>query len=411
MEFAEAHNIILWSGFGIAVIMGALVNKTNFCTMGAVSDVVNIGDSGRMRAWILALAIALLGVMVLELMGFFSLDPSTTRPSYRGSSFMWPRYVLGGILFGIGMTLGSGCGNKTLIRIGTGNIKSIFVFLVMGAMAYAMNKTNFYAYVFAGWLDPLAIDLTKFGVSTQDAGGFATAIPGVATPETASTVYREINSYIGIAVAAVLIFIAFKSKDLRTSFDNILGGLAVGIAVLAAWYVTAGPIGQSWMEEFAMADIQPEAVRAQSFTFVDPAGQAVHYLFNGMKFSMITFGLVAGLGIMAGSFLWAIVSRSFKFEWFVSFGDFAKHIIGGALMGIGGVMSFGCTIGQAVTGASTLALGSFLTFAAIVLGSALTMKVQFYRMVYEDAGFISVFITSLVDVHLLPKGMRKLEAV
>jgi uncharacterized membrane protein YedE/YeeE len=160
-----------------------------------------------------------------------------------------------------------------------------------------------------------------------------------------------------------------------------------------------------------MADIQPEAVSAQSFTFVDPAGQSLYYLYQGASPRLLTFGVMAALGIFAGSLIWAIMSNTFRLEWFVNFGDFLKHIIGGALMGIGGILAFGCTIGQGVTGTSTLALGSFLTFGAIVLGSALTMKIQLYKMVYEDASIFAVLVTSLVDVRMLPKGMRKLDAI
>ncbi|MGD8812622.1 MAG: YeeE/YedE thiosulfate transporter family protein, partial [Thioalkalispiraceae bacterium] len=136
-SFFEAQSFFLWSTFIIAFIMGAVVNKTNFCTMGAVSDLVNMGDSGRMRAWILASTVAVIGVIIIESMGAANLS-NTTLPPYRGSEFQWGRYILGGILFGIGMTLASGCGNKTLIRIGGGNIKSIFVFVVIAVIAYFM---------------------------------------------------------------------------------------------------------------------------------------------------------------------------------------------------------------------------------------------------------------------------------
>ena len=118
------------------------------------------------------------------------------------------------------------------------------------------------------------------------------------------------------------------------------------------------------------------------------------------------------LGVILGSFAWALVSKSFRIEWFVNFRDFVTHVIGGILMGVGGVLALGCTIGQGVTGASTLAIGSFLAFGGIVLGSALTMKIQYYKMVYEDeASLGKALITALVDFRLLPAGLRKLEAI
>jgi uncharacterized membrane protein YedE/YeeE len=143
--------------------MGAVVNKTNFCTMGAVSDIVNIGDNGRMRAWLFAVAVAMLGVVVFEATGMASVDGSF--PPYRSSTLIWAENLLGGIMFGVGMTFGSGCGNKTLIRIGGGNIKSIFVMLVIGVIAYYMvnpfpgTDITLMSALFYDWIRPLAINL------------------------------------------------------------------------------------------------------------------------------------------------------------------------------------------------------------------------------------------------------------
>jgi len=135
-SFISAQSFFLWAIFVIALVMGAVVNKTNFCTMGAVSDWVNIGDTGRFRAWLFAIAVALLGVTLLEARGL--VDASGAFPPYRGSQFIWAENLLGGILFGIGMTLASGCGNKCLVRIGGGNLKSILVFGVIAVIAYFM---------------------------------------------------------------------------------------------------------------------------------------------------------------------------------------------------------------------------------------------------------------------------------
>ena len=208
----------------------------------------------------------------------------------------------------------------------------------------------------------------------------------------------------------------------------MLGGLAVGLAVLAAWYVTSNvqldidgenytlqAYAQQWdflaeSDEGKPADTRPLA--AQSFTFINPMGQTAGYSASGFSSAYLTFGVMAVAGVILGSLLWSLLSRSFRFEWFASFRDFFSHFIGAILMGFGGVLALGCTIGQGITGISTLALGSFIAFGGIVLGSALTMKIQYYKMVYEaDASFIAALITALVDMHLLPKAMRRLEAV
>jgi uncharacterized membrane protein YedE/YeeE len=416
-DFASAQSIFLWSTFAIALIMGAVVNKTNFCTMGAVSDWVNMSDTGRMRAWILAIAIGVLGVTALEAAGLVNV--TATFPPYRQTSLVWLENVIGGLLFGIGMTFASGCGNKTLIRIGGGNLKSIMVLLVIALIAYFMinpfpgSDKTLYSTLFYPWTRPAAVALT----TNQDLGAMLFG-------DKAATGRMVMGAVIG----GLLLIWAFKSADFRSSFDNILGGLVVGLAVLAAWYVTSnirvdasGDILtlQSFVQDwdlYAPADaVRPAAagpLAAQSFTFINPMGQALGYVASGFDHTLLTFGIMAVGGVIAGSLLWSLVSRGFRIEWFASVRDFFNHLIGGILMGFGGVLAMGCTIGQGITGFSTLALGSILTFVAIVLGSAITMKVQYYKMVYEnDATFFKAFITALADLRLLPAGMRKLEAV
>ena len=154
---------ILGATFVMAVIMGAVTNRTNFCTMGAVSDWVNMGDTGRFRAWLLTIAVALAGALWVEWQGLFSFDDA--RIPYRHPTFAWPRYLLGGAMFGIGMTLAGGCGSKNLVRLGAGNFKSLFVVLIMGACAYLMTRTDFYGIVFASWVTPISIDLAAAGIA------------------------------------------------------------------------------------------------------------------------------------------------------------------------------------------------------------------------------------------------------
>lgn len=415
-SFSQAQHFFLWSIFAIAVVMGALVHKTNFCTMGAVSDWVNMGDTGRMRAWLLAIAVALLGVTILEAADL--VNPDNAFPPYRGSTLIWAENLLGGLLFGIGMTLGSGCANKTLIRIGGGNIKSIMVLLIIAVIAYYMvnpfpdsDKTLF-TVLFIDWIRPLAINLK----TNQDLGAM---IAG----EDAGTA----RLVIGLLLATTILFFVFKSLDFRGNFDNILGGLVVGLAVLGAWYITSNvaidldgeqyslrSYTQEWdfiaeSDEGKPADSRP--LSPQSFTFINPTGQTLGYAMSRFNSAYVTFGVVALAGVILGSLFWSVVSKGFRIEWFASFKDFVMHFFGAALMGFGGVLGLGCTIGQGVTGVSTLALGSFITFGAIVLGSALTMKTQYYKMLYEDASIFAALVTALVEVRLLPKGFRKLEAL
>ena len=416
-SFSESLSFFLWSTFIIAVILGAVVNKTNFCTMGAVSDMVNMSDYGRFRAWLLAIATAILGVTILEYVSM--VDVTSTFPPYRDTTLVLGENIIGGILFGIGMTLGSGCGNKTLIRIGGGNIKSIFVFIVIALIAYFMTNpfpgsdVTLFSMLFYDWIRPMSISLA----SSQDIGAL---LSGEST--------SMLRLICGLAIGSILLFFIFRSADFKSSRDNILGGLVVGLAVLAAWYISSNininaddslySMGGYYEEWDMLADSdegkpsQGRPLSSQSFTFINPIGQSYGYLTSGFDSSLLTFGLMSIFGVIAGSFLWSLISGSFRVEWFVDVKDFITHLIGATLMGFGGVLALGCTIGQGITGVSTLALGSIIALMSIIFGSAMTMKIQYYKLVYEEeATFFKAFITALVDMKLLPGAMRKLDAV
>lgn len=428
-SFSEANSTLLWATFAIAILMGAVVNKTNFCTMGAVSDVVNMGDWGRMRAWFFAIAVAVIGVTVLEANSMA--NPDNAFPPYRMGQLIWAENLLGGLIFGIGMTLASGCGNKTLIRIGGGNIKSIMVFLIIGVIAYFMvnplpgSDQTLMSLLFFDWIRPLAVDMG----GAQDLGTVIAGSDGAASA----------RLWAGIILGLVLLVFVFKSADFRGNFDNVLGGLVVGLTILGAWYVTSNvmlqyedwgeevtvtarefldPVSSRWdMAEAAREEWEADkpdmtSMSPQSFTFINPMGQTVGYTAQGLERSDLSFGVVAVLGIIAGSLLWAILSRGFRFEWFSSVRDFFNHFIGAILMGFGGVLAMGCTVGQGITGVSTLAIGSIITLFSIILGSALTMKVQYYKLVYEEeASFFKALIAGLCDMKLLPNSLRSLDKV
>jgi uncharacterized membrane protein YedE/YeeE len=369
------HHQVLLSVFAVAAVMGAVANKTNFCTMGAVSDWINIGDTGRMRAWVFSMAVALLGVLGLEAAGVVNLY-AETFPPYRTANFAWLRYLLGGLLFGIGMTLGSGCGNKTLVRVGSGNLKSLLVLAVASVAAYFMLWSALFEKAFLSWIGPTTVNLAQHGVPNQE---LSTVLAGMFGLQSVAWLHLLVGA---IVVVGMLIFV-FRSVDFRGSRDNILGGAVVGLAVIAGWWITGGPWGRQWKEYAEMAIDVPSRVQVQSYTFVSPMGDTARYLLDPDNFLLVNFGVVALAGVIAGSLIYAIATRNFRIEWFASGGDFARHAAGGALMGIGGVLSMGCTVGQAITGISTLAIGSILTFMAIVIGSAGTMKFQYWRMTQE----------------------------
>jgi len=369
------HIQVLAAVFVVAVIIGAVTHKTHFCAMGAVSDWVNIGDTGRMRAWVFSMAVALAGVIALEALGVANLS-NETFPPYRTANFAWIRYLLGGLMFGIGMTLASGCGNRTLVRIGGGNLKSLVVVVIFAISAYLMLWTPLYEKAFLPWVAATTVNLQSYGVANQELGTILAGMFGMGR-------LQHLNLAVAAAVAAGMLFFCFRSADFRSDSDHILGGAVVGLAIVFGWWLTGGSIGREWRDYAEMATVVPSRVQVQSYTFVAPMGDTVRYLLDPLNFSLVNFGVAALAGVILGSSLWAVLDSQFRIEWFASWEDFANHAVGGALMGIGGVLSMGCTFGQAITGISTLAVGSILTFLAIVIGAAGTMKYQYWRIERE----------------------------
>jgi len=363
--------IVAAGGFVLAFVFGAVANRTNFCTMGAVSDIVNMGDWGRMRMWLLAIAVAIIGTNLLDASGQIDLSKSFyTRPNVT-----WLSYILGGFLFGVGMTLGSGCGSKTLVRVGGGNLKSVIVFVFLGIAAYMTLKGLFGVWR-TTFIDPVATNLEAHGIARQDVPTLLRAATGMGA--------RAAQLGVSMVVAAALIVFVAKDREFRASFDHWLGGIVIGLVIVGGWYVT-GHIG--FAENPATLEdtfFGTNSRTLESLSFTAPVGYVLELLMLWSDKSLtVTFGVAATVGIICGSLAYALWSRTFRWEGFVSAEDTANHIIGGILMGFGGVTALGCTIGQGLTGFSTLALGSVLAFLSIVAGSALTMKWQYNRMLAE----------------------------
>ncbi len=372
MEDLSHIQYIALLGFCIALVFGFVGNKTHFCTMGAVSDVVNMGARGRIGSWFLGIGIAIIGVHILRSLGFIDLGESM----YLSTQFLYLSYVLGGFTFGVGMTLAAGCGQRNLVRVGGGNLKSLVVVIVLGVTAY-MTLRGILALLRINYIYEANIELTDLGMQSQSVPQVISALTGIAD----GTVLQTI---IALLFGLAFIAYAFKHEEFRSSFDNVLAGITVGGCVLAAWFVT-GYLGQD--------DFDP--VSPQGLTFVGPTGNTISYLmtFTGAQ---INFGIAVTFGMILGSFIYAIISGTFRIETFSNQSEMVGHLIGAVLMGFGGVLSFGCTIGQGVTGVSTLAIGSFITLAMIIFGSALTMKVQYHML--DEKTFLKAVTTGAAEL-------------
>ena len=361
--------IVTGLAFALAFVFGAVAHRVSFCTMGAITDVVNFGEWRRMRMWLLAIAVAIAGTATLQALG--AID--TAKTIYTGAKVPWLSHVVGGLLFGFGMTLASGCGSKTLIRIGAGNLKSLIVLVFLAAAAYMTLKG-----AFAPWR---ANGLDTF---RWDPGAPASDLSSLAM---AAGIASAVRVWLPALIVLALLAFVFANRDFRATPEMIVGGVIIGAVIVGGWYVS-GHLGylpedpQTLEEKF----VATNSGHMESYSFVAPTAYLLELLLLWTDQSrVLTFGIAGVLGMIAGSAAMALATRTFRWEGFGSVEDIGNHVVGGVLMGFGGVTALGCTIGQGLAGISSLAIGSILALAAIVAGSVLAVQYQMWRIERSDA--------------------------
>lgn len=363
-ELSWLSTQVLWAAFSLSMVFGALAQRTHFCTMGAVSDVVNMGDWTRMRQWGLAVGVAMIGFAVLAFAGL--IDPAKTI--YASSRWIWLSAGVGGLMFGFGMVLASGCGSKTLVRIGGGSLKALIVILVMGLAAFATLK-GITAVLRVATVDRVAIDFAAIATLPQWTAAALGIKPGLA------------GLLLGLTLGGGLIVWALLGAEFRRA-DNLLGGLGIGAVVVAMWWVS-GSLGYvaEHPETLQEVFLTTNSGRAEALSFVAPVAYTLDWLlFFSDKSKVLTLGVVSVLGVMVGSAVCALSMRTFRWEGFGGTEDVANHLIGAVLMGVGGVTAMGCTVGQGLSGISTLSATSFVAVAAILAGAVVAFKYQTWRL-------------------------------
>lgn len=352
-ELAALTKEVLGAFFLGGLLLGAISQRTHFCTMGAVSDVVHMGDWTRARQWMSAIGVAMIGFAALSDQGL--IDPSKTL--YASSRFLWLSTLVGGFMFGYGMVIASGCGNKTLVRIGGGNLKSVVVFVVMGISAFATLK-GLTAVLRVNTVDAVFWDMPS------GANLHALGIPGL-----------------GYVIGALLLLMAWRRAEFWT-FENALSGLGVGSLVVAMWWVS-GHLGfvPEHPETLDAVYVATSSGRIEALTFTAPIAHTLDWLmFYSDQSKVLTSGVCAVMGVIVGSALSCAWSRSFRWEGFANPRDLGQHLLGAVLMGVGGVTAMGCTVGQGLSGISTLSLNACMALAAIVLGAVVSLRQQAARL-------------------------------
>ncbi|MCP5280659.1 MAG: YeeE/YedE family protein [Rhodoferax sp.] len=363
-ELRQLTATVLAGAFAAAVAFGAIAQRTHFCTMGAIADIVNMGDWTRMRMWVLAIAVAVLGFNAMVAMEWVRAEHSL----YAGPRILWLSLLCGGLMFGFGMVLASGCGSKNLVRAGAGNLKAWVVLLVLGLSAFATIK-GITAVLRVATVDRASVELP----GGQDLPGLLAGITGLSTP--------TIAGWLGLLVALALTAWVLRAPSGRTA--NVwLGGAGIGAVIVVMWWIS-GRLGfvAEHPQTLEKAFLATNSRNMESLSMVAPVGFALDWLlFFSDQSKTLTIGIVSMAGVVVGSALMALASREFRWEGFANVEDTANHLVGAVLMGVGGVTAYGCTIGQGLSGISTLSLGSLLAVTAIVVGGVAGLRYQIWRM-------------------------------
>jgi uncharacterized membrane protein YedE/YeeE len=266
------------------------------------------------------------------------------------------------------MVLASGCGSKTLVRIGAGNLKSLVVFVMMAVAAFATLK-GITAVARVTTVDRVGLDLPS-GTSLSQMLMLWTGLP----MGTAALVS-------GLVLGGALAIWALLGRGFRTP-DNLLAGLGIGVVVTVAWWLSAG-LGHlaEHPETLQEAFVATNSGRAEALSFVAPVAYTLDWLlFFSDKSKVLTLGIVSVAVVVAGSWLCAVFQHTFRWEGFGGTEDLVNHLVGACLMGMGGVTAMGCTIGQGLSGIATLSATSFVAVLGILAGAVLAFKYQVWRL-------------------------------
>jgi uncharacterized membrane protein YedE/YeeE len=336
-------NIVVCAGLLIGLAYGAVGLLSGFCLMSSLRGWWAEGDSRLIRSYALALGVAIVATQLLAGGGLVDLGKSI----YLQRSFSVPLMFFGGLLFGYGMVLSNGCGSRALVLLGRGNLRSLVVVIVLGIAAQMTLK---------GLIAPMRVVLLQ---ASQTAPAVLSLPALLSTFGVSETFARTLAAAV---MSAALIIFAFAHAPFQRAWGQIAAGVIVGLLVAAGWFAT-GYLGAD--------DFNPAQVT--SLTFISPIADALQYamLSTGLT---LNFGITLVAGVFAGSLVTALLTRRFHWEGYTSPRHMLRSIGGAALMGVGGALAYGCSVGQGLTGLSTLALASFVAVAGILLGSAAGLR-------------------------------------
>lgn len=343
MDFFSTADYLILSGLVLGVVMGGAARRARFCTFGAVEDYILIGKTDRLRAWALSIAVAMIGVQTLLFLDIARID----QVFYLTPVLGVVGAIVGGLLFGLGMAMVGTCGYGIIIRAAGGDLKAFCNFLILAISGY-MTARGLFSVIRNEFIDRFDIKLEP--IKGQGLPHFIEWYFGVQSP--------LIWLLVGLLLGSLILFFCFKDVSFRSSLRDITAGSLIGLSVVGAFFST-GYIGADPFD----------AVRVQAISYVLPLGDSLIWLMT-YSGTVITFPVALVLGTFLGSFIMAYWRNELRFESYDGVREMRRHILGAMAMGAGGITAHGCTIGQGISGVSTLAISPMIALVSIFIGAS-----------------------------------------
>lgn len=321
----ESRTLHLILGAIMGLVFGVAAQISRFCLRRAVA-----GDAGERASagavWLTALAVAIAGFALATTTGFIAIDDHRLL----ASELPVLAIALGGLAFGAGMVLTRGCLSRLTVLGATGNLRALTVFLVFAVVAHATLK---------GVLAPLRTALGSVTVDTPLAS-------------LASLPFGTELAVIVVALAAVAMAIRARPHPAHLAL-----GALIGLVPVLGWAGTSVLL----MDEF-----DPLPIQSAAFTL--PLSDS---LFWAIASTSIPAGFGVGFigGVLGGAFLSGTVRGELKLQSFESPSQTLRYALGAVLMGVGGVLAGGCTVGAGLSGVAMLSVAAILALVSIILGA------------------------------------------
>ncbi|QKV17589.1 YeeE/YedE family protein [Oricola thermophila] len=325
-------------GLALGLAFGVLAERTGFCTRSAALELSN-GKPGRMLPlWLVAFAAAILATQALVAAG--AVDLSDTR--FFGTAQSLSGAVIGGTLFGGGMVLTRGCASRLLVLGSSGNLRAVFSIAVIAVVAWA---------TYQGPLVPIRNSVAGLLMTSSIGTNDLAAVTGT-------------GAYTGLGAGLLLAILAGTVAVLRgLPVLQAIAGIAIGGLIAAGWYLTY---------HFSLQVFEP--VQADSLSFMRPLANTLNFAASGGDESFLSMDVGLFAGTVLGALAASILSGSFRIRTFAEPGTphWLRYAAGSVLMGFGGILAVGCTIGAGFTGGAVMAISSLFALASMILSAMIT---------------------------------------